>query len=151
MVLKLLKAIWFLSMLVTLGALLFVYASLPQEVLVQDDTEARVAISNELFFYLAMLLIAVSNALVFVMAKVFKTNEELRAWFFGLIITLNIFFIIGMNFISLYNSEEKYDYDRIAVIIYGSLALIILWAAAWPVYVIFKRSSLKSFFCKDLN
>ncbi|HET6541142.1 MAG TPA: hypothetical protein VFG46_11695 [Chryseolinea sp.] len=144
MVLKLLKAIWFLSMLVTLGALLFVYASLPQEVLVQDDTEARVAISNELFFYLAMLLIAVSNALVFVMAKVFKTNEELRAWFFGLIITLNIFFIIGMNFISLYNSEEKYDYDRIAVIIYGSLALIILWAAAWPVYVIFKRSSLKS-------
>ena len=144
MVLKLLKAVWFLSMLATLGALLFVYASLPQEVLVQDDTEARVAISNELFFYLAMVLIAISNALVFVMAKVFKTNEELRAWFFGLIITLNIFFIIGMNFISLYNSEEKYDYDRIAVIIYGSLALIILWAVAWPVYVIFKRSSLKS-------
>lgn len=144
MVLKLLKAIWFLSMLATLGALLFVYASLPQEVLVQDDIEARVAISNELFFYLAMLLIVISNALVFVMAKVFKTNEELRAWFFGLIITLNIFFIIGMNFISLYNSEEKFDYDRIAVIIYGSLALIILWAVAWPVYVIFKRSSLKS-------
>ena len=144
MVLKLLKAIWFLSMLVTLGALLYVYASLPQEVLVQDDTEARVAISNELFFYLAMLLIAISNALVFVMAKVFKTNEELRAWFFGLIITLNIFFIIGMNFISLYNSEEKFDYDSIAVIIYGSLGLIILWAVAWPVYVIFKRSSLKS-------
>ena len=144
MVLKLLKAIWFLSMLVTLGALLFVYASLPPEVLVQDDTEARVAISNELFFYLAMLLIAISNALVFVMAKVFKTNEELRAWFFGLIIALNIFFIIGMNFISLYNSEEKYDYDRLAVIIYGSLALIILWAVAWPVYVIFKRPSLKS-------
>ena len=144
MVLKLLKAIWFLSMLVTLGALLFVYASLPQEVLVQDDTEVRVAISNELFFYIAMLLIAISNALVFVMAKVFKTNEELRAWFFGLIIALNIFFIIGMNFISLYNSEEKYDYDRIAVIIYGSLALIILWAVAWPVYVIFKRSNLKS-------
>ena len=114
MVLKLLKAVWFLSMLVTLGALLYVYASLPQEVLVQDDTEARVAISNELFFYLAMVLIAVSNAMVFVMAKVFKTNEELRAWFYGLIITLNIFFIIGMNFISLYNSEEKFDYDRIA-------------------------------------
>jgi hypothetical protein len=144
MVLKLLKAIWFLSMLVTLGALLYVYASLPQEVLVQDDTEARVAISNELFFYLAMVLIAVSNALVFVMAKVFKTNEDLRVWFFGLIITLNIFFIIGMNFISLYNSEEKFDYDRIAVIIYGSLGLIILWTVAWPVYAIFKRSNLKS-------
>ena len=63
---------------------------------------------------------------------------------YGLIITLNIFFIIGMNFISLYNSEEKFDYDRIALIIYGSLGLIILWAVAWPVYVIFKRSNLKS-------
>lgn len=144
MVLKLLKAVWFLSMVVTLGALLYVYASLPQEVLVQDDTETKVAISNELFFYLAMVLIAISNALVFVMAKVFKTNEDLRAWFFGLIITLNIFFIIGMNYISLYNSEEKFDYDRIAVIIYGSLGLIILWTVAWPVYAIFKRSSLKS-------
>jgi hypothetical protein len=144
MVLKLLKAIWFLSMLVTLGALLYVYASLPQVVLVQDDTEARVAISNELFFYIAMFLIAVCNALVFVMAKVFKTKEDLRAWFFGLIISLNIFFIIGMNFISLYNSVEKFDYDRIAVIIYGSLGLIILWTVAWPVYAIFKRSDLKS-------
>ena len=143
MVLKLLKAIWFLSMLVTLGALLYVYASLPQEVLVQDDTDAKVAISNEVFFYIAMVLIAVSNAMVYVMAKIFKTNEELRTWFYGLIITLNIFFIIGMNFISLYNSEEKFDYDRIALIIYGSLALIILWAVAWPVYVIFKRSNFK--------
>jgi hypothetical protein len=144
MVLKLLKAVWFLSMLATLGALLYVYASLPQEVLVQDDTDGKVAISNELFFYIAMVLIAVSNAMVYVMAKVFKTNEELRTWFYGLIITLNIFFIIGMNFISLYNSEEKFDYDRIALIIYGSLALIILWASAWPVYAIFKLSNLKS-------
>ena len=144
MVLKLLKAVWFLSMLATLGALLYVYASLPQEVLVQDDTDAKVAISNELFFYIAMVLIAVSNAMVYVMAKVFKTNEELRTWFYGLIITLNIFFIIGMNFISLYNSTEKFDYDRISLIIYGSLALIILWASAWPVYAIFTRSNLKS-------
>ncbi|HEX6225010.1 MAG TPA: hypothetical protein VFZ52_11400 [Chryseolinea sp.] len=143
MVLKLLKAIWFLSMLATLGALLYVYATLPQEVLVQDDTQARLAISNELFFYLAMVFIAISNSMVYVMAKVFKRNEDLRSWFFGLIIALNIFVIIGMNFISLYNSEEKYDFERLAVVIYGSLGLIILWAAAWPVYAIFKRSNLK--------
>jgi hypothetical protein len=143
MVLKLLKAMWFLSMLATLGALLYVYAGLPQEVLVQDDTDARVAISNEIFFYLAMIFIALSNAMVYVMAKVFKTNEDLRSWFYGLVVALNIFFIIGMNVISLYNSEEKFDYDRIALIIYGSLGLIVLWAAAWPVYAIFKRSNLK--------
>jgi hypothetical protein len=131
-------------MLATLGALLYVYASLPQEVLVQDDADARVAVTNELFFYLAMIFIAVSNAMVYVMAKVFKSNEDLRTWFYGLVVTLNIFVIIGMNFISLYNSAEKFDYDRIAVIIYGSLGLIILWAVAWPVYAIFKRPNLKS-------
>ena len=135
---------WFLSMLATLGALLYVYASLPQEVLVQDDTEARVAISNEVFFYLAMIFIALTNAMVYVMAKVFKTNEDLRSWFYGLVVALNIFFIIGMNVVSLYNSEENFDYDRIALIIYGSLGLIVLWTVAWPVYAIFKRSSLKS-------
>ena len=134
---------WFLSMLATLGALLYVYASLPQEVLVQDDTDARVAISNEVFFYLAMIFIALTNAMVYVMAKVFKTNEDLRSWFYGLVVALNIFFIIGMNVVSLYNSEENFDYDRIALIIYGSIGLIVLWAAAWPVYAIFKRSNLK--------
>ena len=143
MALKLLKAIWFLSMLATLVALLYVYAGLPHEVLIQDDTEARVTISNELFFYLAMMLIAISNAMVYVIAKVFKRDEDLRIWFYGLVIALNIFFIIGMNFISLYNSEEKFDYDRIAVIIYGSLGLIILWAGAWPVYAIYKRLKFK--------
>ena len=143
MVLKLLKAVWFLSMLATLGALLYVYASLPQEVLIQDDTDAKVAISNELFFYIGMVLIAVSNAMVYVIAKVFKTNEELRTWFYGLIITLNIFFIIGMNFISLYNSAEKFDYDRLAFIIYGSLGLMVLCAVAWPVYLVFKRTNIK--------
>ncbi|HZI26437.1 MAG TPA: hypothetical protein VFD46_15235, partial [Chryseolinea sp.] len=73
----------------------------------------------------------------------FKTNEDLRSWFYGLVVALNIFFIIGMNVISLYNSEEKFDYERIALIIYGSLGLIVLWAAAWPVYAIFKRTNLK--------
>ena len=34
------------------------------------DTEAKVAISNEVFFYIAMVLIAISNAMVYVMAKV---------------------------------------------------------------------------------
>ena len=144
MALKLVKAIWFLSMIAALGALLFVYAGLPEEVVVQDDIDARTSINKEAFFYLAMAFIALTNLSVYVISKVFKRSEDLRTWFHGLITTLNIFFIIGMNYISLYNSEERFDYNRMAFIIYGSIALILLWTMSWPVYLIFKRSSVKS-------
>lgn len=143
MALKLLKAIWFLSMVGALGALLYVYASLPQDVVVQDAGEAKVSISNEIFFYVMMILMAVTNVMVYIIAKVFKGNEDLRTWFYGLITTLNIFFVIGLNFISLYNSSERFDYNRIAFVIYGSLALVILWAVSWPLYIIFKEKNSK--------
>jgi hypothetical protein len=144
MALKLLKAVWFLSMMVALGALLYVYAGLPQLVVVQDEGGTRVAISNEAFFYLVMMCMAVTNVLVFIMAKVFSRNHDLRTWFYGLITSLNIFFIVGVNFISVYNSAERFDYDRIAFVIYGSVLIMVIWALAWPVYLIFKHSTSKS-------
>lgn len=143
MALKLLKAVWFLSMVAALGALLYVYASLPQDVIVQDEENSNVSVSNEVFFYVAMVLIAIMNVTVYLIAKVFKRQEDLRTWFYGLITTLNIFFIIGLNFIALYNSSERFDYDRIAFIIYGSLGLILIWAVSWPVYLVFKRINSK--------
>jgi hypothetical protein len=139
MALKLIKGVWFLSMLVALVALLYVYAGLPQEVIIQDEGGETVAISNEAFFYIVMFLMAIANAMVYAMAKVFKANEDLRTWFYGLVTTLNIFFVIGMNMVSLYNSNEKYDFARIDFIIYGSVALIVVWAISWPIYSLFKR------------
>jgi cytochrome c biogenesis factor len=139
MALKLIKGVWFLSMLVALVALLYVYAGLPQEVIIQDEGGETVAISNEAFFYIVMFLMAIANAMVYAMAKVFKANEDLRTWFYGLVTTLNIFFVIGMNMVSLYNSNEKYDFARIDFIIYGSVALIVVWAISWPIYSFFKR------------
>jgi cytochrome c biogenesis factor len=139
MALKLLKGVWFLSMLVALVALLYVYAGLPQEVIVQDEGGERVSISNEAFFYIVMFLMAIANAMVYAMGKVFKRNEDLRTWFYGLVTTLNIFFVIGMNFISLYNSNEKYDFARINFIVYGSVILVVVWAVSWPIYSLFKR------------
>ena len=40
MALKLLKGVWFLSMLAALATLLYVYAGLPQEVVVQEGDGA---------------------------------------------------------------------------------------------------------------
>lgn len=143
MALKLLKGVWFLSMVASLAVLLYVYASLPQEVVIQDEGNAQVAVSNEVIFYFVMILMAITNALVYVFAKMFKDRMALRTWFYGLITTLNIFFVVALNFIALFNSAEKFDYQRISFIIYGSVALMILWVCTWPVYLLFKGSNSK--------
>lgn len=140
MALKLLKGVWFLSMVVALGVLLYVYASLPQQVIVQEAAEGPVSVSNEAVFYIAMALMAIANVLVYVVGKVFKTNIALRTWFYGQVTTLNIFFIVGLNFLALFNSNERYDYQRLSFIIYGSVALMVLWACVWPVYLLFRQS-----------
>ena len=143
MALKLLKGIWFVSMMVALITLLYVYAGLPQEVVVQNEGGSNVSISNEAFFYVVMMFMAISNVMVFVISKVFQREGDFRAWFYGLIMTLNIFFVVALVYISQYNSNERFDYGRVAFLIYGSVSMIVLWAAFWPGYLIFKRFTSK--------
>ena len=143
MALKLLKGIWFVSMVAALGALLYVYAGLPQVVVVQSEGGVNVSISNEVFFYLVMMFLAISNVMVFITGKLFQREEDFRTWFYGLITTLNIFFFIALVYIMQYNSNERFDYGRVAFLIYGSVGLIVLWAVSWPTYLIFYRKKSK--------
>lgn len=144
MALKLLKGIWFVSMVAALGTLLYVYAGLPQNVIIQSDGADNVSISNEVFFYVVMMFLAISNVMVFITKKLFQREEDFRTWFYGLIMTLNIFFVIALVYVSQFNSNERFDYERIAFLIYGSVALIVLWAASWPGYLIFRRVKSKA-------
>lgn len=144
MILKIFKSLWFLSLLALLAALLYVYASLPESVVVQEDGPAIVTLSRDTFFYIVLAFITLINVLVYAVKRFFQRDESLRAWFHGLIITINIFFIIGLFLISSYNSGERFRFERIGFVIYGSVALVMVWAAAWPLYQVFKRSSSKS-------
>lgn len=141
MILKIFKAVWFLSVLATLALLLFNYAGLPESVVVQQQGVDAVRISRETFFYLMMAITGIVNFMVFPIAKIYKTNEDFRSWFYGLVIALNFFFIVSMNFVALFNSGEKYDYSRINIIIYGSVGLFVLWMIGWPVYLLFRKVS----------
>lgn len=137
MVLKIFKAVWFLSMLATLAVLLLNYASLPQDVVVQEDGISQVSINKEAFFYLCMGLLALINVLVFIMNKLYFKQTDFRTWFYGLVITFNIFFIISISLINVYNSSEKFNYNNIAFAVYGSLVLLMGWTVAWPIYLIY--------------
>jgi hypothetical protein len=138
MILKIFKAVWFLSLMAWLALFLYVYASLPEEVLIRE-AENKVFLSREVVFYLFLAAIVLVNGLVFIVSRLFTDRENFLSWFCGLIICFNFFFVIVLNFINLVNSGEKFNYDRIGYVIYGSVGLFVLWAVGWPVYSFFRK------------
>lgn len=143
MVLKIFRAIWFLSVIAVFVRLLFGYAGWQDELVIQEQAGEQLLINKEVLFYALTLGILLINVVVYVFGKLFKQQEELRTWIHILITTINIFFIVAISLIGLYNSYEKFDYQSIEFIIYGSVALIILVALAWPVYAFFQKFFIK--------
>lgn len=129
--LKIFKVIWFFSLLTLLGVFMYVYASLPDPVSVGEGT----IISKEGLFYLLLAVLSLTNASVFAVSRLFpEKDHDFKAWYYGLVVCANLFFVVGLAFISLYNSTEKFDYPRIGFIIYGSLTLLIGWSISWPIF-----------------
>lgn len=141
MTLKLFRAVWFLSVVVVLVNLLYVYASLPEIVTVQEAD--RVLINREWLFYILMSVIVAINLLVYLFKMVYQDVEDVRSWFHGLIICINIFLILSMQALNVYNSIEMFDHSRVAFLLTASLGLVLLWAALWPLYLIFQKFFVK--------
>lgn len=141
--LKIFRVVWFLSVLALLGTLLYGYAGWRNELIIRESADEQVIMNREVLFYVLVGAFALVNLLVYVVGKVVPLHVNFRAWFHGLIITINIFSIIAMNLIGLYNSTENFDYGRIGIIIYGSVCLVLCWAAAWPFYWCYQKFFIK--------
>lgn len=138
MILKIFKAVWFLSLLLLLGIFMYVYASLGQEVSLGEGGMA--SLSREAIFYVLIVLIAFVNAAVFVFSRLVGDGRgEWVAWFYGLVVTLNLFFIAVMAYLNVVNSGEKYDFARLGILINSSLGITIAWMVGWPVYTYARR------------
>ncbi|HQQ97764.1 MAG TPA: hypothetical protein PLX35_10890 [Cyclobacteriaceae bacterium] len=139
MIVKIFKAVWFLSLLASVALLLYVYASLPTDVLIGEG-ERSLAATRESIFYTATLFLALSNCLVFFSSRIYGANDGFfQAWFFGLITISNLFADVALQFINVTNSAEKFDYSQIGWTIYGSLSLLIIWATLFPILQFTKR------------
>jgi hypothetical protein len=138
MTLKVFKAIWFLSLVIFLGVFMYNYASLPEAITVLES-ETPFSLTRDALFYCVLAVAAILNLFVFVINKLFAVQLGFRAWFYGLVISLNIFLIIGVNFVALYNSAEKFDYQAIGPIIYGGIVLVVGWAISWPLYAVARK------------
>src|SRR5258708_2999959 len=102
----------------TIVIFLYVYASLPEDILLKQG-EVTQSISRNSLFYSALALLTVFNALVFIISRLYsEKNEYFRAWFCGLVIFFNLFFVVALQFVNVYNSYEKFNYEKIGPIIY---------------------------------
>lgn len=143
MTLKIFRAVWFLSVLAVFARLLFGYAGWQDELVIQEDAGERLLIGKEALFYGLTITIVLVNVVVYIFGKLFNSQEHLRTWIHLLITSINIFFIVAISLIGVYNSYEKFDYERVDFIIYGSVGLILLIAFAWPVYAFFQKFFVK--------
>lgn len=139
MVLKIFKGVWFFSLLALFGLFFYIYAALPQEVAL-SESEGSISISRNSFFYSAITLFALINVLVFVVTKLLSNGDQgFSSWFYGLVITINLFFLASLGFLHVFNGGDRYDYSRMGPIMYGSLILICVWMISWPGYRMIKK------------
>lgn len=139
MAVKIFKFVWFFSLLATVAIFFYVYASLPQDVMV-EDADKPFTISRELLFYIVLGIIGLINVLVFVVAKLFTVEQtDFKSWFYGFVAALNLFFVTVINFVGVFNSGDRYDYSNVGILIYGSIGLIVLWSVSWPIYAISRK------------
>lgn len=140
MALKIIKGVWFLSLMAFLGAFMYIYASLPVNVTLLEGDSA-IELSRDTIFYGFLVITGITNMLVFIVSRLFPADQsQFKTWFYGLVISLNLFFIVALAFINLYNSTEKFDYSNIGYVIYGSICLVAVWVVSWPVYAIFRKN-----------
>jgi len=142
--LKILRAAWFTSVLALFGALLYAYAAWRrEEVVIGVEAGKQTVIHRETLFYGLTVVFLLINVLVYVISTFYAKSEAFRAWFHGLIMTFNIFFIISVSIIALFNSGEYYDASRLPYFVYGGIILIAAWALAWPFYLIYQKIFFK--------
>lgn len=143
MILKIFKAVWFLSLMGFMMIFMYIYASLPQQVVIQEGLEA-ISMSRDMVFYLTLGIVSLINVLIFAFSKLYgNSNEPFGVWFFGQIILLNFFFSTVLGYFNVLNSGEKFAFERLGIVIYGSVLLIIIWAIGWPVYSLIRKNGTK--------
>lgn len=143
MALKIFKGVWFFSLVGLLVVFFYVYAGLPQDVALWKEG-SNISVSRNALFYISLLLMALINVMVFMVRGIIgQKDERFITWFYGLIISVNLFLIASLGLLNVFNGGDRYNYISMAPVIYGSLILICLWIASWPVYLLSQKLSSK--------
>lgn len=135
--LRLIKFLWSVSVIGTLFAMLYIYASLPEQVMYYDTH----SLSRDNFFYVSLVCIALSNFIFFALSKntkhrVVGIRDLLKKWYLGLAVIINLLFILILNLIFLANSGEQFDFSNIGYLAYVLIGVLIIWVIGLPIFMV---------------
>lgn len=155
---RLVKFFWYISIIVFLITLLFVYAYLPGRVGVHADPAGipDYYIDKATFFYTSIALFLLANIPLFILRRLLQKHwaeshvatqksvgrlslqKDLSNWLLSLATALNIFFIIGVVYLGIFNNAEGLDMWKFAPVVYaGPLLIGILFIVL--LYIFFKK------------
>ena len=142
---KLIKALWFATLIATSAFLLFVYAGFTEEQLILI-TNSSTGIDRETFFFGTLGWIMISNFTFYVLQWRLRKNDSnfsefTKGWLMGLAAGFNFFLIVCLSFVQVFNGGENFNFDSIGYLIFISLGLIVLWTLALPIYLVKEKIS----------
>ena len=133
---RIIKSLWFLSLMGVMGVLLFVYASLPDVVNYSESNSA----SRDFLFYVCVIILGVSNFSLYGISRRFdNSHNELATvvygWLYAFNLLLNIFYSVVMIFINMFNGGESVQLSYYGSYIYISLGLLVVCILSLPVLI----------------
>lgn len=155
---RLVKATWYFSIFLFLVVLLWVYAYLPKEVgvLADEQGEAALFIGRENFFYLLLALSIFTNVVLYAFHKLLLSHHERRfdtkkplpariarrediaSWALGFASALNVFYVFGMIFLSVFNNPEGINLANYGPVVFAGPVLI-GFLLLILIYIFFKK------------
>lgn len=139
---RLIKYLWFLTVLALLASLLWIYASLPNEVgvLANEFGEADEFLEKNQFFYVFFGFFALINIILFGLHNMIINHTDrfshqinpsrrslqlsLSQWMLAFASSLNIFFILALIYLAAFNSAEVSNLQAFQVLVYVGPVLV---------------------------
>lgn len=136
---RFLKFFWVISILLFFGALLLIYAYLPDRVAIHANTAglADEFMARESFFYLSLIAFVGTNVLLYVLHRLLlltrvtsrderalRLRLDIAAWLLGFAGTINLFFILVMGFFGIFNNAEGFTTYHFGLLVYSGPLLL---------------------------
>ena len=124
------NVLWAISLAGVAAVLLYVYASIPDEVVIYKATDTDYRITRELFFYASLITIVLPNMVVAIVGyflKTMKVDQTTVSWFNLFPVIVNIYLVIALFFVEILNSLEKFDFHYFGYLTVVGLIFLLLW------------------------
>lgn len=145
---KIIRAFWYVSVLVVFGGMMYSFAGLPEEVQLLEGLDP---FSKDIYFYIILAIIALSNFLIYSVSYRFAKRKQVNAvvsvlptWLGSLNFTLNLFYFVGLMYVMMYNSNEKWDYQLLGYGVMVSIGLITVSLFSLPFLILYNKQNKQS-------